>query len=170
MEQPEYLSLPAQQPFHISKEEEIFRLECQGPPPKVLARFYIDAVRDDAASLENGYPVYLEKVFVLLQASGDTSSTTLHVTDEEKLRFPQEWELFVQNSKKKRIPLEALPQMRPNIRKALNELGIRYLDDLVEKDVPEFFQPWKTWAGYIKNVHNIAEGKPKQHLKLVNVA
>lgn len=168
--EPEYLSLPTKQELHVSEEEEIFRLECQGPRPKVLARFYVDAVRDDAGSTELGYPVYIEKVFVLLQASGDSSSTTLHVTDEEKLRFPNEWELFVQNSKKKRIPLEALPQMRPNIRKALNELGVRYLDDLIEKDVPEFYAQWKTWAGYIKNVHNIAEGKPKQHLKLVNVA
>ena len=163
----EYLSLPARAEYAESADETMLRNEVFGKPPPVIARFYIDAVRDDDASTEAGYPVYIEKVFVHLQVSGERDSVTNNADDEQKYKFPKEWELFVRNSKHKQIPLDALPLMRPNIKKALNELGIRTLGELLEKDVPEFFAQWKKWAVHIKAIHDMAEGKPKPRLKLV---
>ena len=141
--------------------------QCFGKAPPVYAWFFYDAEKDIKASEEQGAPVYIEKVMVTLQVSGDRDRITYEATPEHKKRFAREWAYFQEHSTAPVIPLEALPQMRAPIRRALNELGIKSVDDLLNADPPGYLAKWKTYALQVKAVHDRAAGIPKPHVKLV---
>lgn len=157
------------QQHNPDREESALRDLVFGPAPKLLARFYIGSRKDSDASEREGVPVYIEQLHVLVQVPGDKDSVTQIVTEDHVEKYPREWEIFKRLSIKPEIPLTALPLMRPNIKAALEELGIRNVDQLIayEKDLG-YLAKWKPWALQIKGVHDIAEGKPKPRLKLVD--
>lgn len=161
-------SLPRAESWQESAEQMEMRAQLYGAPPKLIVRFYVGASRDPVETEKAGAPVYREKVCALIQVPGEKDCITVDVTEEHVARYPREWELFQRSSQKPRaIPLEALPKMRPNIREALRELGIDCVQDLIAKDVPDYLKPWKTWAVHVYAIHEIANGKPKPRLKLV---
>lgn len=134
------------------------------PDPDLLVRFYVGA--EKSGKDEDGAPVYREKLCVLVQVKGDKDSITQEVTEEHIQRFPREWELFKRLSANPPIiPLMALPKMRPNIARALEELGIRSVQELNSKDVPGYLNKWKLWARYIVALHEQADS-PKPRLRV----
>lgn len=131
------------------------------PDPALLVRFYVGA--EKLQSDADGAPVYREKICVLVQVKGDKDSVTQEVTEEHIQRFPNEWNHFKKLSEKPpQIPLMALPKMRPNIMRALEELGIRSVQELNAKDVPGYLNKWKLWARYIVALHEQSDqAKPR---------
>ncbi len=151
-----------------SQEEQFLRKGVYGDAPKLIAHFYIGAERDHEKSTEAGAPVYREKICVLVQVPGERDSITQDVTDEHIQKYQMEWQRFTKLSGRgMQIPLSALPKMRPNILKAFDELGIKTVKDLAEKEVPGYLNQWKPWALKILSVHEYAD-KPKPRLKLVD--
>lgn len=158
--QDDVLRLPDHQHYEENDEQRMLREEVFGKPPKILARFYIDAEKDFKNSTKE-CPLYIEQVMVFLQVVGDKDSLTAIATNDHKRLYPREWALFDANKDRHPIPLTSLPQMRPVILKAMNDLGVRSVDDVIEKPLPEYLEKYKKWATWIKSVHDTAEGKPK---------
>lgn len=154
----ETLRLPERQEYHETTEQEFIRKELWGEPPKIIARFYIDAEKDFNNSTKD-CPIYIEQTMVFLQVVGEKDSLTAIATDDHKAKYPKEWALFERNKDRRTIPLSALPKMRPSVSKAMADLGVTCVEDVIEKELPEYLQPYKKWAQWIKSVHENAEGR-----------
>lgn len=146
--------------YQENTEQEMLRGEIYGKPPAVRATFYIGALKDMETSTEE-CPIYIEKVFVALQVTGDKDFITSTKNKDHEKQFPREWELFLKLKDIHPIPLTSLPQMRPSVLEAFTELGIRCISDVIEKPLPEYLQKYKKWATYIQSIHDMADGKPK---------
>lgn len=159
-------NLPRAEHYEESDAEQMLRQEIFGRPPPLLARFYYGAEKDHEKTEAEGVPVYRDKLLVLIQVTGERDCMTSEVTEEHKKRFPREFALFQKSSKFIPVPLQALPQMTPAIREAMQEVGIRCVQDLVEKDVPGYLNKWKPCAQKLMLMHEFFD-KPKPRLKLV---
>ena len=161
------LNLP-QNSYIESDENRLFREEVFGKPPPVVARFYMGAVRDEAASTEAGAPIYIDTPMVLVNVAGERDCMTSRVDEARKAQFPREWSYFLKASAQARpIPLESLPKMTPAISAAFHELGIKSVQALAAADLPGYLMQWKPWALKILNIHEFAD-KPKPKVRLVD--
>lgn len=154
------LTLPPREHYEETEEQKMLRAEVFGQPPKIIARFYIDAEKDFNKSTPD-CPLYIEQIMVYLQVVGDKDSLTSLATSDHRQQYPREWALFERNKDRHPIPLSSLPQMRPTVFKAMQDLDIRCVEDVIEKPLPEYLMKYKKWATWIKSVHDTADGKPK---------
>lgn len=140
--------------YHESDIEQKIRTELYGARPQLNVWFYVGA--DEAPLDADGAPVFLEVPMVKIQVPGDKDSFSRHVTDEDKELYAAQWRNFLERAVKPKIPLGALPEMRPAIIKAFEKLGILSVDDLLDKEVPGYLNKFKRYATWIKQVHDRA--------------
>ena len=106
----------------------------------LFAEFYMEAVRDNAASLEAGHPKFKDLPYVMIMVPGDKSSIvrrpvrTGQHPDHDNNRFHNEYVAFMQNEK---APLDGLPLAEwPILMKSqvleLNHFGIKTVEHLAE--------------------------------------
>lgn len=163
----EQLVLPSSR-YQESDTEKMLRTEIFGKPPPLMVRFFVGSEKDIEESEKAGAPVYKDKIRAFVQVSGERDYTTIDVNEDHIKQYPREWELFQRsNAKAHPIPLESLPKMRPCIKDALAELGIKSVQELAAAKVPEYLQPFKDWAVQVNGIHNVADGKAKPRFKLV---
>jgi hypothetical protein len=147
---------------------EAVREQLVGKRNPQVAMFYWDAERDEKASELEKAPVYKRILMVLVGVLGERDRISRAVESDDKLKFRDGWEHFQKmDDKPPAIPLGALPKMTPEIRKALEELGITSTSQLAETEVPGYLNQWKEWAVQVKGIHDVANGAAKPRYKLV---
>lgn len=106
----------------------------------LYAQFYMEAVRDSAASLEAGHPKFKDVAYVMIMVPGDKNSIvrrpvrTGQHPEHDNNRFHNEYVAFLQGEK---APLDGLPLAEwPAITKSqvleLNHFGIKTVEHLAE--------------------------------------
>lgn len=62
---------------------------------RLYVRFYLDTMRDDVKSAEEGRPIYREREFIMIQAPGDLLKCIKRpIREGDKRRFPRQWAAF----------------------------------------------------------------------------
>jgi hypothetical protein len=98
-----------------------------------LAEFYVEAVRQEFRSKQEGRPIFEDREFVRIIIPGDRRSMAVEpVNDEHKARWAAQYEAFKEG---REMPLEGTPlsQWTPISRSAVEEFAyfhIRTVEDL----------------------------------------
>ena len=114
--------------------EEIARQQFWGAKT-VHAYFTLQPVRNAVESRAKGYPVYDERPYVMVLKDDEQDHISVLATQDHVRQFPQEWAAFREHLKRPRMPLLALPGIKPGAIAAFAELGIRTIDDLVDASI-----------------------------------
>ncbi len=81
---------------------------------RLMVRFYLRPMKDDALSLKEGRPIFVEQEYIEIVVPGDKDNTVNRpIRDEDKARFPKHYEKWATTGKQAVIgtPLEAWPQI-----------------------------------------------------------
>lgn len=61
----------------------------------LYVEFYMDALKDEEQTIEKGRPIFADRPFVSIRVLGDNKTHIQRpVKDEDKMRFPRQWEAF----------------------------------------------------------------------------
>lgn len=60
----------------------------------VFATFYDEAVQDKAATIEQGFPVFNDALYVRIQVPNSTDCVPRPANDADKQRFPKSWKAY----------------------------------------------------------------------------
>lgn len=107
--------------------------EKQNDNSGVYARFYLEAVRNEAKSAEEGRPIFEDREFVEIIAAGNSTNIVVKpVRLNEIRRFPKEYAKFKDGEKDQLIgtPLGEIPWMTKSMVEELNHLKVRTLEHL----------------------------------------
>lgn len=107
--------------------------EKQNDNQGVYARFYLDAVKNEAKSAEEGRPIFEDKEFVEIIAAGNSTNIVVKpVRMNEIRRFPKEYAKFKDGERDQLVgtPLNEVPWMTKSMVEELNYLKVRTLEHL----------------------------------------
>lgn len=99
----------------------------------LYARFYVEPVKDEAASIEAGRPIFKEVEFVEIGAIGNRTSTVVYeVDDYQRQRFARQYQVFKRGGTEaiSGTPLSEVPWMSRGQIEEFKFLKIRSIEDL----------------------------------------
>lgn len=104
-------------------------------PGKTRAYFSLSALRDAKESERRGYPVWKDVPHVMQLHDGDKDGISVPVTGEHRRMYPAEWQNFQDASARGWSLVASLPGSSPALVATMEELGIRYVEQLAERHV-----------------------------------
>jgi hypothetical protein len=111
---------------------------------KLYVVFHMHAVKNGFKSEQEGRPIFEDVPYIRIHVPGDKTSVVEHaVTDEEKMRFPAQWEKFQKNMEQspEGTPLEQWPLLtvsQVHEFKALNVLTVEQLAGMADASAQRF--------------------------------
>lgn len=103
------------------------------PDPKTHVEFYMEPILNEFQTKEQGRPIFDEKAHILYLFPADNKKTFKRaVSEEDKRRFPRQWEAFLKNEEQP-VSGTAITEWPPLTRKEALELrgiGIHTVEQL----------------------------------------
>ena len=105
-----------------------------GTDAELAVQFYMRPVKDERESAKEGRPIFRDVPYVKIQIPGDKlSAWEGRVTEEHRMRFPRQWEMFEAGHRTEQIvgtPLKEWPALTASQVAQMNALGIYTVDQL----------------------------------------
>jgi len=102
-----------------------------GGDKNLIVRFYVEAVKNNFQSEKAGRPIYQDVEFVEIMTPGDRNSNVVRkVSDNDKNRFPAQYERFKQNQEMAEdgTPIEQWSMISPSQVQELKHFNIRTVE------------------------------------------